>query len=60
MGVGSGVKKLTVENLTLALRHATQDVRQIEKAKLMGEKIRGVRRSFIFMLLIQLTHLPST
>ena len=42
LGVGSGVRRLTVESLTDALRAATTDVKQIEKAKAVGEKIRSV------------------
>ncbi|KAI5827594.1 glycosyltransferase family 1 protein [Schizophyllum commune Tattone D] len=41
LGVGSGVRRLTVESLTDALRAATTDVKQIEKAKAVGEKIRS-------------------
>ncbi|KAH7340399.1 hypothetical protein B0J17DRAFT_595429 [Rhizoctonia solani] len=46
LGIGSSVRKLSVENLTAALRAATTDVKQIERAKLVGESIRaenGVR-----------------
>ncbi|KAG8682986.1 Sterol 3-beta-glucosyltransferase [Ceratobasidium sp. 394] len=46
LGIGSSVRKLTVEHLTAALRTATMDVKQIERAKLVGESIRaenGVR-----------------
>lgn len=42
LGIGSSVRKLTVENLTAALRTATTDVKQIEKAKLVGQSIRSV------------------
>jgi UDP:flavonoid glycosyltransferase YjiC (YdhE family) len=48
LGVGSGVRKLTVDNLTDALRTATTDVKQIDRAKLVGEQIRAV--SIILML----------
>ncbi|KAG9223145.1 hypothetical protein CCMSSC00406_0000166 [Pleurotus cornucopiae] len=41
LGVGSGVQKLTVETLTEALVTATTDVKQISRAKVLGEKIRG-------------------
>jgi len=41
LGVGSGVRKLTVEHLTAALTAATTDIRQIAKAKLIGETIRA-------------------
>jgi len=41
LDVGSGVRKLTVDNLAEALRTATTDVKQIEKAKLLGQKIRA-------------------
>nr|GAT43674.1 UDP-glucose:sterol glycosyltransferase [Mycena chlorophos] len=41
LGVGSGVRKLTVDTLTEALTTATTDVKQIDRARLIGEKIRG-------------------
>ncbi|KIO16772.1 glycosyltransferase family 1 protein [Tulasnella calospora MUT 4182] len=41
LDVGSSVRKLTVDNLTEAFRAATTDVKQIEKAKLLGQKIRA-------------------
>jgi hypothetical protein len=41
LGVGSGVRKLTVDNLADALRTATSDVKQIDRAKLVGEQIRS-------------------
>jgi hypothetical protein len=43
LGVGSGVRKLTVEHLTEALVVATTDAKQISRAKLIGEQIRSVR-----------------
>ena len=42
LGVGSCVRKLTVESLADALVTATTDEKQIAKAKLVGEKIRSV------------------
>jgi sterol 3beta-glucosyltransferase len=42
LGVGSGVRKLTVEALTEALVLATTDIKQIDRAKLLGEQIRQV------------------
>lgn len=42
MGIGSSVRKLTVDSLADALRIATTDLKQIERAKLVGEKIRAV------------------
>lgn len=42
LGIGSSVRKLTVENLTAALRAATTDAKQIERAKLVGQAIRAV------------------
>jgi UDP:flavonoid glycosyltransferase YjiC (YdhE family) len=42
LGIGTGVRKLSVENLTEALVSATTDSRQIERAKLVGERIRAV------------------
>ncbi|KAI0050659.1 glycosyltransferase family 1 protein, partial [Auriscalpium vulgare] len=41
LGVGTGVRKLTVAHLADALRAATMDQKQIERAKLVGEKIRA-------------------
>ncbi|KAG8901744.1 Sterol 3-beta-glucosyltransferase [Tulasnella sp. 408] len=41
LDVGSSVRKLTVDHLTEAFRLATTDVKQIEKAKLLGQKIRA-------------------
>jgi len=40
LGVGSGVRRLTVESLTEALRTATTDPKQVARAKLLGEQIR--------------------
>lgn len=42
LGIGSSVRKLTVENLTEALILATTDEKQIARAKLIGEQIRAV------------------
>lgn len=42
LGVGSGVRKLTVDGLADALRTATSDVKQIDRARLVGEQIRAV------------------
>ncbi|KAJ7630514.1 glycosyltransferase family 1 protein [Roridomyces roridus] len=41
LGVGTGVRKLTVDNLTEALISATTDIKQIDRARLMGEQIRA-------------------
>ncbi|KAF9270570.1 hypothetical protein L218DRAFT_952672 [Marasmius fiardii PR-910] len=41
LGVGSGVRKLTVESLAEALLTATTDIKQIDRAKLLGEGIRA-------------------
>ncbi|TDL28861.1 UDP-Glycosyltransferase/glycogen phosphorylase [Rickenella mellea] len=41
LGIGSGVRKLTVDNLTEALAYATTDAKQIARAKLVGEQIRS-------------------
>ncbi|EIM19797.1 UDP-Glycosyltransferase/glycogen phosphorylase [Wallemia mellicola CBS 633.66] len=40
-GVGSSVRKLTVETLSKALKTATTDEKQIANAKTVGEKIRN-------------------
>lgn len=45
LGIGSSVRKLTVESLTEALVYATTDEKQIDRAKLVGEQIRAVRSS---------------
>ncbi|KAG1783622.1 glycosyltransferase family 1 protein [Suillus placidus] len=41
LGIGTGVRKLTVESMTEALVSATTDFKQIERAKLVGEHIRN-------------------
>ncbi|KAJ7785889.1 glycosyltransferase family 1 protein [Mycena metata] len=41
LGVGTGVRKLTVDSLTEALISATTDVKQIDRARLIGEEIRA-------------------
>jgi sterol 3beta-glucosyltransferase len=43
LGVGTSVRKLTVENLAEAFVTATTDQKQIARAKLIGEQIRSVR-----------------
>lgn len=40
--MGAGVRKLTVSALSDALTAATTDVKQIHRAKLLGEEIRAV------------------
>jgi sterol 3beta-glucosyltransferase len=45
LGIGSSVRKLTVENLTAALTQATTDKKQIERAKAIGVAIREVSSS---------------
>ncbi|KAJ7456588.1 glycosyltransferase family 1 protein [Mycena latifolia] len=40
LGVGTGVRKLTVDALTDALITATTDIKQIDRARLIGEEIR--------------------
>lgn len=41
LGVGSLVRELTVPNLTNALVQATQNAKQIERARLLGERVRA-------------------
>lgn len=41
LGVGTALRKLTVESLTQALIAATTDQKQIERARELGEKIRA-------------------
>jgi sterol 3beta-glucosyltransferase len=41
LGIGSGVRKLTVEALTDALVSATSDVKQVERARMIGTQIRA-------------------
>lgn len=61
LGIGSSVRKLTVDSLADALRVATTDLKQIERAKLVGEKIRAVRIIFLaFRPCILLTHCHIT
>lgn len=43
LGIGTAVRKLTVESLTQALITATTDQKQIARARTVGEKIRAVR-----------------
>ena len=43
LGIGSGVRKLTVEHLTAALISATTDVKQVARAAAIGKAIRAVR-----------------
>ena len=42
MGIGSAVRKLTVQSLSEALIAATTDQKQIQRAKEIGEQIRAV------------------
>lgn len=42
LGIGTGVRKFTVDNLSQALTTATTDPKQIERARAVGEKIRSV------------------
>lgn len=42
LGVGTGVRKLTVASLTEALISATTDHKQVERARVVGEQIRSV------------------
>ena len=48
LGSGNGVRKLTVQSLSDALISATTDVKQIERAKRVGENIRAVRSNMPF------------
>lgn len=49
LGVGSGVRKLTVDSLADALLAATEDSKQIARAKLIGEQIRAVGVPLVYM-----------
>jgi hypothetical protein len=42
LGVGSGVRKLTADALAEALVAATTDIKQIDRAKIIGQQIRAV------------------
>jgi sterol 3beta-glucosyltransferase len=42
MGLGLALKKLTVDNLSSALKHCTTDEKMIAKAKTVGEQLRAV------------------
>lgn len=46
LGVGTSVRKLTVENLAEAFIAATTDEKQIAKAKLIGQRIRAVSKYY--------------
>ena len=46
LGVGTGVRKLTVDSMAEALIAATTDHKQIDRAKLVGEQIRSVSDPF--------------
>jgi UDP:flavonoid glycosyltransferase YjiC (YdhE family) len=43
LGVGTGVRRLTVDTLKDALTIATTDRKQIDRARMVGEQIRRVR-----------------
>ena len=47
LGIGSAVRKLTVQNLSDALVAATTDQKQIQRAARVGEQVRSVSRSCI-------------
>lgn len=49
VGAGEGAETISIDTLTEALRAATTDIKQIERAKLVGEQIRAV--SFVVHLL---------
>lgn len=55
LGVGSGVRKLTANSLTVALTTATTDIKQIDRAKLLGEQIRAVSVSLSTVSQTQIT-----
>ena len=42
LGIGASVRKLTVENLSHALREATTNQKLIDRARVIGEQIRAV------------------
>ncbi len=48
LGVGSGVRKLTISTLSEALVTATTDTKQISKARILGEQIRAVNVHRLF------------
>lgn len=45
LGIGSAVRKLTVQNLSDALVAATTDQKQIQRAARVGEQVRSVSRA---------------
>lgn len=51
LGVGTGVRKLTVATLSEALIAATSDGKQIARANIVGEQIRAV--NFFSMIVIR-------
>lgn len=50
LGIGSSVRKLTVDNLAEALRVATTDQKQVDRARLVGEAIRAVRGHILVVI----------
>jgi sterol 3beta-glucosyltransferase len=48
LGVGSGVRKLTIPTLSEALVTATTDTKQISKARILGEQIRAVNDHLLY------------
>lgn len=43
LGIGSCVRRMTVDELSAALVHATTDLKQIARAKAIGKGIQSVR-----------------
>lgn len=54
MGIGVSIKKLTVEKLSQAMTDITNDSRIVERAKIVGKRIRSVRIKFCFEIQLSL------
>ena len=50
LGIGSCVRRMTVDELSAALVNATTDAKQIARAKAIGKAIQSVRRQPFVML----------
>jgi hypothetical protein len=51
LGIGSGVRRMTVDELSAALVNATTDFKQIARAKAIGKAIQSVRPQPFVMLI---------
>ena len=58
LGIGSAVRKLTVQSLSDALAAATTDQKQIQRAARVGEQVRMVSAMEVFPTQVMLIHRP--